>query len=539
VVIMAVPIQQQGIRSCVHGVVDSLYPSQLAQTQIPKAVNFNMSVDGQLESRGGSIRVLDSQLNGTLNSTFDSIFDFVAREVDGTLKHRWMVKVDTRCLPYDPSTGVYGTGVVTVDGKASMINTVDSTGAEVLLYADGTNFLKFDGTTWTSILSEYQAGVGVGCPKYLWSMHDRVFAAGDPNIPDIVVISDPLSPDTNWGSNSWIRIAGGIGAVTGLNQIYNMLFVTTDESCHLITGTTLSDFAPVPISDNVGCSSHWSITTLGARVFFANLTGIVVGTLRAAEADGLNTEYISDNMSRVYDTITDSAHGEIESCYSSVTKQLYFSLRTGAEAYPDKLLVLSVARSQFNTPRDTRVSWDTRFVWAGWQSGMEYGAIATVNKDDGSEHMIVGGNVYMYFYHNGYKDFRVVGATTGTDIAYEINTQEIDFGRKRKVRKFYPVLYQAHNSAWSYQILVNRREILPVSAKDITFLGNIPYWNDGGATNPAQTTVWGESIWDDKPMLLAELGVGHECNTIMYLLTCDGSNAQDELTFVSYSQDIQ
>ena len=534
---MPIPINAQGARSCVHGVVDSLYPNQLARTQISRAINFDLGVDGQLESRGGSqLSTALSYFSSAVGTDVTMIAELAARETTGAITYTPLIKVG------DSLFKGLGTATTTVQNtlstnKPSIVNFINSTGGEIVAYADGVNFAMYDGTTWTDLLPFYQAGVGIGCPRYLWVLHNVLWASGDGNIPDIVAFCDPLSPNTNWGSNSWIRIDGGFDKITGLNQIYDYLFIGSTTGCHIIKGSTSADFEPVQVATNVGVSSHWSIETVEAKIFFANEQGIYVGTLRAAEQDGLDTDSISGNMSRTYESIVAGWHSSIQALYNENEKEIYFTLQTGASSTPDKMLVFGMSRSIFNAPLDARASYDTRYVWAGYHEGLTYESIGVLHDANNIIRMYAGGSAQqVHLLYTGFKDARPIGLDTGTDIAYEINTAEVDLTRRRKVRYFYPVLYQKYNGAWKYQALMNRRVIKPETALSVLFSGNIPYWNEN---NPEQSTVWGGSIWDERPTLEDTLGVGTKCNTIMYILTCDGSNELEEVSFVSYSQDIQ
>jgi hypothetical protein len=158
------PVATRQGPSVEHGVFDSLYPNTLARSQVSKAVNFYMTPDGLLETRGGTQRLTDTVLAST--GALPEGHEFVARETDGTLTRRWMVKSGTVLYEYNSSTGVFDskkTGLST--DKASMVNFVNAAGAEIMLYADGANLLMYDGTTVTDIASNFTAGPGTDIPR--------------------------------------------------------------------------------------------------------------------------------------------------------------------------------------------------------------------------------------------------------------------------------------------------------------------------------------------------------------------------------------
>ena len=530
-----------------HGVSDTRYPNQVAITQVSKAVNFDMALDGKLESRGGSYYLTTTAANAEGNMTY--IHDFVQRGTNGVVTHTIIGKAHDTLYKYNASTGVFDsfkTGLGT--SKPSIVNFVSDAGSEIIAYADGDNFGIYDGTTWTDISSKYNAITGRDMPRYLYVKHNRLLASGDDTNPDVVYFSPSMSPDTNWGANDWVRIAGGLEKITGLSEIYSHILVSGQNSMHIITGKTPVDFSPIQVSDEAGCSSHWSIVTVGSEVYWASEDGIHIGRLRAAEDDALDTEMISANMQVTYDGIAAGSHGVIHGAYFAPKKQIYWTIRDSANgrSNADRMLVLSVTRSSINGVKPV-FGPDTRFVWAGYHefagAAHSYGCIGVVKTANEIPELYIGGiDGKAMIMYSSYKDGRAtVAATTGiADVEYEIRSREETFGgtaRTARVGYFYPTFYQKHNASCNVQFIINRTILKPTSARAITFRGNIPYWNEG--TDPQITSQWSSTIWEEKPVLSAKVRVGHQAHSVIFLIKNDGSRVKDEISWVGYDMDYQ
>tara|TARA_R110000824_G_scaffold83438_1_gene208921 strand:- start:734 stop:2401 length:1668 start_codon:yes stop_codon:yes gene_type:complete len=544
------PLKFEGLNrpSVEHGVSDTSYPNRVAITQASKAVNFDMALDGKLESRGGSYYLTTTAAHPAGNMTF--IHDYTSRGTDGSVTHTIIAKCFSVLFKYNTSTGVFDsikTGLSPLN-KPSIVNFVSDAGAEVLIYADGENLGMYDGSSWTDISGNFNAITGRDMPRYVFVKHNRLWAAGDDANPDVVYFCPTMSPDTNWGANDWVRIAGGLEKITGISEIYSHLLVSGQNSMHIITGMTPVDFSPIQVSDEAGCSSHWSIVTVGSEVYWASEDGIHIGRLRASEDDALATETISLNMQVTYDRIAAGSHGTIEGVYFSPKKQIYWAVRDGdnGRSEADRLLVLSIARSSINSPKPT-FGPDTRFVWAGHHEFADaahtYGCISVVKTSNEIPELYIGGiNGRALIMYSGYKDARDTKASTtgAANVEYEIRSREETFGgtaRTARVAYFFPTFYQKHNSSCTVQFIINRTILKPTTSRAITFRGNIPYWNDG--TDPQITSKWSSTIWDDKPVLSAKVRVGHQAHSVIFLIKNDGSRTKDEVSWVGYDMDYQ
>ncbi len=525
--------------TCQHGVNDSEYPNTIATSQISKSVNFDMTAAGELETRGGSQLLTDTAAAST--GEFPHEHQFVVRASDGTLTRTRMLKSGTVLYKYNTSTGVFDSVRTSLStARPSMVNFVSSTGADIMLYADGSNFLMYDGTSFTDILSNFTAGNATSAPTCLLVKHNVVFAAGVKEDPDVLFWCDPNSPNTDWPTQGFAIIAGGVDKISGIGEIYDYVVVTALNSIHLLTGRTSATFAFFQVNGNNGCSSHWSIISQGGYIYFANASGFHIGRLRIAESDGMEVDYIGGNMQITYNNITAGFWDNIVGAYHDDKKQIYWTVKTAGATQPDRLFVYSAVQSSPASP-PSQFGPDIRYVWAGYYEGLDFNSVIVHQDADGKDFLsVANASGQVYTMHTGFKDKRAVGVDTGTNIAYEIRPREETFGRVGdtvRVVAFFPTMYQKHNSGFSVQFLVNRSVLYPASAVTITFSGNIPYWHDG--TDARITSEWDGTVWADKSVLSAKIGLKKKCYSIIPIITSDGSNAQEEGTWIGYGMTYQ
>jgi hypothetical protein len=516
-----------------HGVNDSLYPSTIARSQVSKSVNFDMTPDGLFETRGGSQLLTDTAVASVAANP--GLFQFIARATTGALTLRTMFKSGTVLYQYNTSTGVFDskkTGLST--NKASMVNYVNSAGNEVMVYADGENLFTYDGTTITDIASKFTAGPGSDIPRYLYVKWNVLFASGDDANPDALIFCDPFKPDSDWPAAGSIILEGGVDKVTGLNEIGDHVIVTAVDSIHIVTGRTGATFAPIKVNSNVGCTSHWSIISHGNVTYWANPTGFYMGRLRALEDEGMVVEPISQHMENTYSGIISGGWNNIEGTYHPRFQEIFWSVQSDGANTVDQLFVYSTVQSRpLNPPAEFESGLDLRFVWAGYFSGLDFGSVAVLKDANGRSDLYAAGQTgFVHKMHTGYKDGRAVGVDTGTNIAYEIQSREETYGGVARVTEFLPTFYQKHNGGFNVQFLINRSVLFPTSPINLTFRGNIPYWNNG--TDPNISSKWNSTVWTSKPILLARTILKKKCYSIIAIVKSSGSNTQEEGTWIGH-----
>lgn len=487
-------------------------------------MNFYITPDGLLETRGGSQLLTDTAT--AVVGDLPEQHLFMRRAASGALTITHMLKSGTVLYEYNTTTGVFDsvkTGLSS--NRASMVNFISAAGAEVMLLADGENFIMYDGTTVTDIAAKFTAGPATDKPRYLFVKWNVVFAAGDDSNPDVVFWCDPGSPNTDWPASGFLILDGGVDKIMGLGEIYDYVFVGALNSSHIITGRTAATFAPIKVNSGVGTTSHWSIVSKDSFVYWGNASGFYVGKLRAAEDDGMDVNYIAQGMQNTFLGIEDAAWDNIQGAYHERLKLIFWTIKTNGADTPDQLFVYSTARSHPELPAP-EFGQDLRFVWAGYYSGLDFSCVKVIEDSNGKEELYVAtsaGKVYKM--HTGYKDLRAVDVATGTDIAYEIRSREETYGGLVRVMEFLPTFYQRHNGGFNVQFLLDRSELFPTTAITLTFKGDVPFW--GGGT-------WGGTVWTTKPILAARVVLKKKAYSVIVIIKSDGSNAQEEGTWIGH-----
>ena len=524
------------------GYNDSLFATNIANDQVSFAKNCKMALEGFLTQRDGTVKVSDTA-TGASDIVYD-IHGFYKHNSDGTITRYTLIKAGTVLYSFNSTTAVFDsvkTGLAAT--KASMVNFFNGSGAECVVYADGTNFAMWDGSTWTALTKPTS---WTTAPKYLEVDDNVLWMAGDSALVYRLCYSESLDP-TTIKANSFFEIDSGEGtAITGLKRMENYLLVGKENALHLIIGSTFTDFSRLRVTRNVGVSSHWSIQSVGNVVYFVNNNGIWLGRLRALQEDGMDTELISGNIQRRFQTISAGTHNKISSVYDGANGQIIWAVNSTSNTYYDEAFVLSLWHSDPTLAKPLKGP-DPRFVWAGVWVGLKLQSLATVQNSNGVEVVHIGGN-------DGFvrttlstlrKDNCAVGATTGTDIEWEINTIELFFpttARTTRVKKFYPILFQKHNDSVQVEWVVDQSQRLPVDntgvadPRTITFTGNVPYWHESTSTDI--TTQWGTRIWAEKPIIQAQVTLkwrGIMATSILFILSADGTNALDDHSFAGFS----
>lgn len=526
------------------GYNDSLFATNIANNQVSYAENCVMSLEGFLTQRGGTERISDTTTGAT--DDVDTIHGFYKHNADGSVTRTTLIKAGTVLYKYISGTGLFTsvkTGLSTA--KASIVNFFNGSGTECIVYADGTNFAMWDGTTWTDLT---KPDGWTTAPKYLETDDNVLWMAGDSILVTRLCYSESLNP-TVIKSKNFFEVDGGEGtSITGLKRTENFILVGKENAIHIIVGQTDADFQRFRVARGIGVSSHWSIQSIGNSTYFANNGGIFIGRLRAFQEDGMDVEMISGNIQRRFQTVKTGTHSTICSVYDANNGQIIWGINTSTADYFDEALVYSVWHSSPNFSK-TPLGPDTRFVWAGVWSGLKLNSIANVQDSNGVDVVHIGGNdgLVRKTVSTLRKDDCAVGATTGTDIPWEVQTFEVFFpttARTARVRKVFPILFQKYNEAINIEWIVDESKRLPVdssgtsSPRSVKFTGNVPYWHE--ATETDITTTWGSSIWSEKPVLQAQITLGWRgimATSIVFILSATGENALDDFSFAGFSVD--
>ena len=509
-------------RSFQDGVNDSDFQAEIGADQVNRAINMDMSHDGRLESRGGSIRTTSAAT--AASETVHLIYEY-KRVVAGAVTRTFMVFAGTRLLSSDLTAGTF-TEVATglADVKPSCATFKDDAGLDVMYWADGTNFKFYDGIAVTNMLTHFQAGAaGATVPRYLLAQHQRLWAAGGTCQAHRVFHSPQAHAEQTWGANDYVTIEGARDQVTGLGTVYDYPFIGAEDSCFIVAGKAgdaADPFRVVRVASNAGTTSHWSIVSHEGNVFFVREKQILIGRLRAAEKDGLDVEVISGNVRNTYGLVADGEWDTVQGVYLAEAQQIYWTMQTTDASNPDRVLVYSTARSRPNDPIAPDAP-DTRFVWAGYWTGLDFNSIGVVRDSNGAAGLYVGGSDgYVRKMYSGYLDDRAFADTGGDYVLYEVRPRAEDFGgpaTAARVHSVYPRFFMRKNSSLQAEWILNNSQRLPSTPSVVQFRGNVPYMY-GDAEEDVTTSI-DTTIITNKPVLTARIRVGAKANTLQLVLT--------------------
>lgn len=159
------------------------------------------------------------------------------------------------------------------------------TGVNRIVMVDGTNkAARWDGTTYT-VLS---AAGSPSAPKFVEEFRNHIFFAGYSGNAGAVTFTAPNNENDYSGANGAGEIVVG-DQVTGLRKFRDELYVFCRSSIKKITGTSLSNFAVVPVVSNIGCleTASDSIQEIAGDLVFLSPDGLrpVAATARIGDIE--------------------------------------------------------------------------------------------------------------------------------------------------------------------------------------------------------------------------------------------------------------
>ena len=256
-----------------------------------RIVNCHIDGSGNVYTRKGS-RKLTTETVASPGSGTSEIFEFARYTGDGVV-YELLAVIGQTWVFINTSNGTLTTiAELTTANKPSIVAFVDGSGNQIVILANGEDFLQYsgEGNTATDMVTDFANDfVATYKPKYLAVYDNRLFAGGCLDTPNRVYASGLLDP-TSWGALAYFSYDdGGDGEpVTGIGTMWSYLVVTKRNWVYIDTeGNPESDtLVQILVSSRFGCSSHWSILTVGDAIYFVNERGVCRGVLRSVAADG-------------------------------------------------------------------------------------------------------------------------------------------------------------------------------------------------------------------------------------------------------------
>ena len=235
-------------------------------------------------------------------------------------------------------------------------------GNEKIIVTDGTNDPTVFNTSFTATDVTESTVEG---SKYLAAFKGHMFYAGKSTTPQTLVFSQPFDEDAfNSGSG-----AGSIkvdDTITGLKTFRDALFIFCENRIFKLTGSTLSDFAIVPVTRNIGCINGDTIQEFAGDLIFLGPDGLrtVAGTARIGDVE-LGT--ISVNVQSIFDeNLINSSLFESAVIPNKTQYRIYFSKDgQGENVTKGVICVMKGQNFEFSELRGITPSATDTFVEAG------------------------------------------------------------------------------------------------------------------------------------------------------------------------------
>ena len=201
-------------------------------------------------------------------------------------------------------------------------------GSDKIIVVDQTNAPTiFNASLTASDVSDSS----VSGAKHVVAFKNHMFYSGMSSTPQEVVFSEPFNED---GFNSGSG-AGSIkvdDTVVGLKVFRDNLFIFCENRIFKMGGSSVSDFAIVPVTRNIGCINGFSILEFAGDLVFLGPDGLrtVAGTARIGDVE-LGT--ISTNVQQLFRENLDDADAFVSLVIPDKTQyRIFFSKSTGTDS---------------------------------------------------------------------------------------------------------------------------------------------------------------------------------------------------------------
>lgn len=503
----------------------------VGKDQAYKVINCHIDEFGRAHTRKGKRAFVTTQLDGKITS----IHDFT-RPDGSSFIQTVLVTAGETVYSINTTTGVATEQIgLNSTARPTWVNFQDSAGAYYAFICNGTDFFKFDGTTWSEATAN--APWITGAPRYIVEYDNSLIAAGIDSDPYRAYVSENRD-GTDWKPNEgaasyWTMKSTDGDRITALKPMYDYCMIFQQGGVEIITEadpqSTTSE--QIRISHWYGTTSHWSVQAIGNTIYFADESHIYRGTLRAAVENSLEVEFIDTNILQKYRNVTHV--DDIVSVYDAKHKEVQWGIELKGAGRKNMALVYNIGLSgvrQYIGHVD---------VWSGWfeGSGFEVYSYGTVLDDDRKPVIWCGdedGYVYKLYEEFQWKDeVGLPSNPTENNIVTSIVTGVIapyDITVIKRARQFVPKVFQRYDGSATLQWIVDSRYIKPSTAKAITLYGFVPNWEDGDKTRQLQK--WGDNvIMAHNPVLVRPITVDEPFHHIQFKLNCAGANARDEISY--------
>ena len=235
-------------------------------------------------------------------------------------------------------------------------------GNEKIIVVDQTNAPTIFNTSLTATDVSNSAVAGA---KHIAAFKNHMFYSGMSSTPQEIVFSEPFDED---GFNSGDG-AGSIkvdDTIVGLRAFRGDLFIFCENRIFKLGGSSLSDFAIVPVTRNIGCVNGFTILEFAGDLVFLGPDGLrtVAGTARIGDVE-LGT--ISTNVQQLFRDNLTNAEAFVSLVIPDKTQYRIFFSKEG-QAQTSSLGAICVMKGQafeFSTMKGIRPACADTIVEAG------------------------------------------------------------------------------------------------------------------------------------------------------------------------------
>jgi hypothetical protein len=489
-----------------------------SQTKVIQMENMHLDSSGTAYSRLGTKIVNSSALDDEITNIFQ-----YNRPFGSTLVRTILVATKSSWYKYNNDGTFTKIATLSSTDRPSVVSFLDGSGNTIAILANGSDFLKYDGSADTvSNLVSLGAFSGTSFPRYLTVYDNRLMAAGCDNEPTRVFASNLLDP-TAWDANDFFKIDHDSDSerITGLATVWSFLIITKLRSINLVTegdptSTTVKSFA---VARGFGAISHWAIQTVGNDLYFLNRDSFYVGRLREAVDNGMEVLDIGSFVNRKFADLEDFS--DVTSVYDPEHKEIIWGFKQTSEAFANFAIVLSTELTGMGQN-------GYRPVWSGFfkSDGLKTYTLGRIYDSTSGQEQIWSGseNGYISFwYQDNYRQDQMsdgAGGTIDKNITFLITTgiyYPYGLSRKKRFCNIFPSIYQRYDGSISLTYTVNYIEAFEYD--NVDYSGDIPYWNSTG-TDPE----WDSTTWAQNPMIPKKITLNVTGNLISFRISSTSEN---------------
>lgn len=217
----------------------------------------------------------------------------------------------------------------------------------------------------TSLAATDVSNSAVAGAKHIAAFKNHMFYSGMASTPQEIVFSEPFDEDgfTSGDGAGSIKVDD---TIVGLRAFRDDLFIFCENRIFKLGGSSLSDFAIVPVTRNIGCVNGFTILEFAGDLVFLGPDGLrtVAGTARIGDVE-LGT--ISTNVQQLFRDNLTNAEAFVSLVIPDKTQYRIFFSKEG-QAQTSSLGAICVMKGQafeFSTMKGIRPACADTIVEAG------------------------------------------------------------------------------------------------------------------------------------------------------------------------------